>query len=200
MLRINKNWGVKTLTVLIRIESLGCDVLMYICLRKYICLFFIALSVTSRNLTFLLWSPRQQHPHPSALLHFSQLCHYSCLGDHTVNQAQADTWAKNSLSFGGAHPQHHKQLYQHNLGGRAATEQRPLGESCWRHALRLPACPPWCDPACPAPHAGWCQERLVPAAAPLERTNVHTGCAPRLPVWKTRVFLFSGIFLLTTLQ
>lgn len=69
MLRINKNWGVKTLTVLIQIESLGCDVLMCICLRKYICLFFIALSVTSRNLTLLLWSPRQQHPLPSAPLH-----------------------------------------------------------------------------------------------------------------------------------
>jgi len=75
-------------------------------------------------------------------------------------------------------------------------EQRLPGDSHWRYALRLHGHGlPWGT----LPDGGhW--ERLLPVTAPLERTSVYMGYAPRLPVWKTRIFLFHGIFLLTTLQ
>lgn len=54
-----------------------------------------------------------------------QLCHYSCLGT-TQGTRPKQTFGLKRASFCGAHPQHHKQLSQHNWGwssdGTAATQ------------------------------------------------------------------------------
>lgn len=125
---------------------------MHICLRKKIAPFHSA--VGHHNLTFLLWSPRQQRPLPSSLPLSPSYAITAVLGDHTVNQTQANTWGKNSFSFGGAHPQHHEQLYRHDVGDRAATEQKPLRASHTPYSCTA-AHPAWQHPACPTPRTGW---------------------------------------------
>lgn len=120
------------------------------------------------NLTFLLWSPHQQHPLPSALFHSPKLCHYSCSGGpHSEPDSSRDLGKKQPFFWWGLPPATcvPAQLRRQGRDGAAAAQGQPL-EMC-PTAARLPA------------HPG----RILPVPLPM-RDGVGNELSLRLLHWK----------------